>query len=149
MSLFFMLPNASTLGVVTVSGEIITKAGSNPVAGVRFNTDGTIDKLTDVDGGTPVYAQIDSATDFIIPNVAVSKRTFHVQATLNAESGGGNKTGTLLSWLEISTAREWKIERPSGDGSGISAWDLDIEISDDGGSTTLDTALFELTASIV
>jgi hypothetical protein len=134
----------SPSAVVTVSGEIIQSDDPTPEAGVRFNIGGTIDK----NQGTS-YSQIDAVTDWIIPNAAASKKTYHLRATLNAESGGGNKTGTLNTWLELVTTREWKIERLSGQGAGTSIWDLDIEISDDGGSTTIDTGLFELDSLIL
>jgi len=137
-----------SMGTVTVSGEAIADVNATPMVGVRFNTDGTIDKRTGT-SGAPTYTPIDTATDWIVPNSRASKRTFHVQATLNAESGGGTKLGTLSSWLEVSTAREWSIERLSGAGSGTSTWDLDIAISDDAGSTTLDTGLFEMDAVIL
>jgi hypothetical protein len=132
-----------TIGTVTVSGEAIVNVGATPIAGIRFNVDGTLDKNED-----GAFSQIDAATDWIIPLSSVTKRTFHVSASLNASSGGGTLTGTLDSWIAMSTAPEWNVERLAGQGSGTSTWDLDVSISDDGGSTTLDTGLFEMDATI-
>ena len=134
-------------GTVTVSGEPIATISATPFAGVRVASNGIISKI----GGTvgsPTYTPVDTATDWIAPPGAAAKRTFHVQATLNAESGGGTKVGSLGSWIEITTNHDWTLERLAGAGSGTSTWDLDVEISDDGGSTTLDTGLFEIDAII-
>lgn len=133
---------ASRVGVaVTVSGEVI--AGSDAptsIAGVRFNAGGTVEKYED-----GLYSQIDAATDWRIPNTGGAK-TYHVRATENAQIGTGNRVGTLGSWIALSSSPEWTVEETT---SGQSAtWDLDIEVSDDGGSTTLDTGLFELTATV-
>ena len=149
MSLFFLLPKGGLNAVVTVSGQTVIEVGSEPSAGVRFNTDGTVDSYTNENGSSPTYSQIDASTDWIVPNSAASDKTYHVRATLNSESGGGTKTGPLGVWLELNTNLLWFIERLSGAGSGTSEWDLDIEISDDGGTTTLDTALYQLSATIL
>ena len=127
-------------GLVTVSGEIITNADFGTVlAGVRFNLSGIVER--NIDGNRN---QIDSSTDWIIPNSSSSgPREFHIRALQNATSGSGTRVGTLNVWELLTSSREWTIQKSD---SGIATWDLDIEISDDGGSTTLDTALYELTA---
>ena len=131
--------------VVTLSGEVITDADAPaPVeVRVRFNSDGTVDRFLSSVG---TYQQRDSGTDWRIPN-AGGTGVFHVKAELNAQEGTGNRVGALSSWLALSSDREWTLEEPSS--SQTVTWDLDISISDDGGATTIVTALYELTAQVV
>lgn len=125
--------------VVTLSGETgISDDTIQPdvgQVGVRFNQDGTIDKN---EGGA--YFQIDSATDWIIPNGAASDKDYHVKCTDNNANlaGGSDSTG---SWLQLTgvggSDRQWYITNAL---AAPKLLDLTIEISDDGGSTTLDSA---------
>jgi hypothetical protein len=131
-------------GVVTLTNAVVSSDDPEPEAGVRFNIGGTIEKN---EGGA--YSQINGSTDWIIPNAAGTKKTYHLRATQSAQTGGGALTGTLNTWLELITTREWYIERLGPQGPGVSTWDLNISISDDGGSTTLDTALFEFDSNIL
>lgn len=146
MSLFFQILSAGgSVGIVTVSGEVITDSQADPGpadAAVRFKTDGTVEKYESFS-----YTQIDAATDWIIPNLAASKRSYVVKATELGQTGTGSRTGpTLGSWHALTTNREWKVSRTSGVGSAT--WDLTIEISADGGTTTLDSATYNLTATL-
>lgn len=120
---------------VALSGENITDSFGSPTAtaGVRINTDGTVDK-----NETGVYSQIDSSTDWIIPNAAASS-AYYVKAEQVSSSGPGTRTGTLSTWLQLTSNREWKISA-----TAIASWTLDISISKDGGTTTIDTGRYVL-----
>jgi hypothetical protein len=135
---------AGSSAVVTVSGQAVSNTdGPGPVAAqIRFTSTGIVQRGL---GGS--YAQVDSATDWIIPNSAsAGPGAYHIRATLNAQTGSGTRTGTLGSWLALTSTRTWELSKPT---AGIATWDLDIEISDDGGSTTLDTGLYELTVEVL
>ena len=90
---------AAKTGVVTVSSESVV-AGTGEVAGIRYNADGTVDN--NIDG---VYTQVNSSTDWIIPNSAASS-AYQIRATLNS---GDTPDGTLGSWLALSSNREWTL----------------------------------------
>lgn len=117
-----------------LSGETgIIGAETQPAtsyAGVRINADGTVDKRED---GT--YTQIDSATDYVIPNGAVtgSERFRCTDNNANLDAGS-SATGT---WLAAPC--EWFISNAA---APIKNLDIDIEISILGDTTTDDTGNF-------
>ena len=65
MSLFFTMMAGGTKGVLTLSGEAVSDVSvvAPTIAGIRINTDGTIDKREGA-----VYTPIDVGTDWIVPN---------------------------------------------------------------------------------
>ena len=144
-----MLPTAliqaavgGTSAVVTLSGESINGLdGTTSYAGVRINTDGTVDENVDA-----AYSQIDTATDWVIPNSFSSKKTYHVRATEDSWNSNGTRNGTMGSWLQLSSNREWYIENSI---VGNADWTITIAISDDGGSTTIDTGQYILSANVI
>jgi len=111
-------------GVVNVHGEAVSSAVS---AGIRVNADGTIDSRK---GAGPTYAQVDAATDWIFPPSKASKRTYHVKMNVNPSSMLGD---TMQAWIEIDGDKEWWHVS-----SGLNR-NYQIEISADGGTTTLST----------
>lgn len=131
--------------VVTVSGEIISHSvanGSTARAGLRVNTDGTIDKL---EGTT--YTQIDASTDWRIPNgsgtgyyVKYTKGLLDPAPTYNPDSI------TLDTWYEITTSYRIGYEESTNDSEDSGT--ITAHISDDGGTSTLDTGAFPLTATV-
>lgn len=123
--------NNAPSGTVTVSGETVTSSGS---AGIRVNTDGTIDSRK---GSGPTYAQIDASTDWIIPNSASGIKTYHVRLDIN-ESNMHASSDSMNTWLEINTAREWWHVSSGLTRNGT------LRVSDDGGSTDLDTGTYSL-----
>lgn len=124
---------------VTVAG-VVNK--SNPGGavwhGIRCNADGTLDERGAASGA---YAQIDSAADLIRP-VSTYVGTYHVKLHVNSGSlaGGGSAEDT---WIAVSTAPEWFCQ---DGGSSVQAANCTLEISANGGSTTLDSATFGLSA---
>lgn len=122
--------------------------GPGPVlTGVIISTDGKVYQHTD-DNTTDSTVQIDSTTDWIIPNAAATT-SYWVRASENSQTGGGTLLGTLATWLQISSNREWSIERQSGSGDGVSIWNLTVEIStDSGGSVVVASGTYVLTSTI-
>lgn len=138
-------------GVVTVSGESISSdddpSGSeNPIAGVKFYSDGTVDKLDN----NATYTQIDSSTDWIIPNSAADGATYHVKAT-KANETNGTALGTFDSWVVLSGSGEadyqWSI-RKIAHTTGTATADVTVSISNNGGTSTLDSAVFYLSSTV-
>lgn len=124
------------IGTITVSGESISDTDSSTArVGVRVNNDGTIDKW---EGG--IYTQIDSGTDWIVPN-AHPGLTYHVRLTVS--SGDGPGTGTTNTWLAVTDSPEWKISNTDND---IKSGNWLIEISGDAGETTEDSGTYVMYA---
>lgn len=107
--------------------------------GLRVNSDGTIDRHRN---GS--YSQIDALTDWIIPNSAASDKTYHVKGDWTGDSllAGSAATGT---WLNVSTNPHWLLRDTTAD-DGAQTGTLTLSISDDGGSTTLDSATYAFSA---
>ena len=149
MSLFFALPSGGGFGTATISGETVTTTDT-PIgslfAGIRVNIDGTIDRVNGDDGaGGPTYTQIDSATDWIIPNTAATKRTYHFR--LNKNSGDTLDAGStaITTWVELTSTLEWWVEHATLDQD----YNATLLVSSDGGSTTIDSATFIFDLNVV
>ena len=106
-------------------------------AGVRFNTDGTVDKRV---GDT--YSQINAASDWITPRVGLSPGDYHVRA--NEVGDGLFGVDTENVWHALSSAREWYNVRINADGDGSYTSTLTVDLSDDGGSTIAVTKVYTL-----
>lgn len=117
---------------VNLDGESITSSGS---AGFRVNTDGTIDSRK---GAGPTYAQIDPDTDWIIPNFASGDKTYHIRYDV-IESNMDPGSDLMNVWLEINVNREWWHITSGLTRNGT------LRVSDDGGSTDLDSGTYSIT----
>ena len=108
-------------------------------AGVRINADGTVDKREDA-----TFTQVHANSDWIIPNSAASS-AYSVRCTNNGDAlaAGSAATG---SWLNLGTTRLWYVEFTGVFGS--TSLDITIEISNDGGTTILDSANYTGTAAV-
>ncbi len=124
-------------GNVTLSGETIQHITvSGPWAGVRINSDGTIDKRT---GATPTYTQIDAVTDWIIPNGDASA-LYDVKIEEVSLTGGGSPTFSnpggagkgLSTWFDLGSNREWGVRTPGPSQSNV--WTITIHIRWNGGA---------------
>lgn len=111
--------------------------GSTAKAGIRINADGTIDKLV-----TAAYTQIDSATDWIIPNGA-DKSACRFRCTNSGDSLAPGADSTA-SWL--SAPCEWWVEEIAAEGS--KSLNISVEISIDTGSSTHDTGVYSGSANV-
>jgi hypothetical protein len=112
--------------IVNLDGEFISSAVS---AGMRIRTTGIVESRK---GAGPTYAQIDNATDWIIPNSASALRTFHVRLDIT-ESNMNAGSDLMNTWIELNVDREWWHVFSGLTRNGT------LRISDDGGSTDLDT----------
>lgn len=104
--------------------------GAPATASITFESDGdiiTVGSFT-VDAG-----------DWISPKSA-APGSYEIRATLNS---GDTPTGTLGSWLALSSNRTWTLTKP-GTLLGIRECELTIEIGF--GGTVLDSTIVTLTA---
>lgn len=130
-------PETLNLTNTTVQEFSTAPAIGNKLAGYELQGNGGAFTLrADDDGaGPPNFAQ-PVPTDFVDPKPGAG--TYHVRFTQT----GGNATiaqGTLNVWLEIGVASTLvTIEEPNG--SGFRNWIGTAELSEDGGSSTVDTA---------
>lgn len=89
--------------VVTVSGETIV-ANEPEEIGVRFNSDGTVDANFGATGGG--YVQVDSATDWVIPNSA-APGDYEVMCTVDSGTIDTVASDAVDTWLPLTSTREW------------------------------------------
>ena len=141
MSLFFSLAAMGLKPKVTVSGETAINdtntSPTNSFAGVRANSDGTLDKRV---GST--RTQIDSATDWLIP-VGSAPSLYQIKCT---DTAGNLDAGsaTIGDWITLSSNREWYVAVTS---PGSKNFNLTLEIRYNGGAT-LDSAAFTGNATV-
>lgn len=117
--------------LVTLTGGVIFPGVS--ITGVRFNSDGTVDRNQD-----SVYSQIDVATDWVIPNGA-APGVYSIRFThLSGDVPSGASYGT---WLDLTSSRELWL---NSFGLGALSGSIRAEISADGGSSVLDSGDYTL-----
>lgn len=140
-------------GVVTLSGEAIigtSTTESHPIAGIRVNTDGTIDKITG-EFSTPTYTQIDAATDWIIPNTSATS-VFEFKIEERAE--GGTASGAFVSpggsikdlgtWYPLTGNLTWYVHHITS--NGTHSWDITLYVRYGPNGATLDTGDYDMDA---
>jgi len=117
---------------LTLSGETVYSPsnGSTATAGIRVNTDGTIDSLKNA-----TYAQIDSTTDWIVPNsAALSTDEVRVTGVTGTFTSSPGADGT---WFDMSVAREWTAPV----GTTITTFTLEVNRA---GGATEDTGAYSI-----
>jgi len=113
---------------------------------VRINTDGTVDKYLE-----PTYTQIDSSTDWIIPNGAASA-LYEVRITNIVDIGGDTltwETGSAArdTWLAISSNLQWKVLAAGPGGADSHGAQFDMEVRFNGGAV-LATGAYEILSEL-
>ena len=121
----------------------VDNVGTTATASITFNTDGTVD-LARSHG---VTSELD-VYDWVIPNNPT--KTYHIRATqVSAPTGTGTATGTIGSWLQLNSNRSFGLsDTQSAGSSGSSTSQYTIEISDDGGTTTIDSGTVTFSTTI-
>lgn len=142
MSLLMILSTFYKLLTVTISGEFLSHSVSNgntAKSGIRFNSDGTVDKR---EGDT--YTQVDSSTDWRIPNGSGTGYYIKFSEILTPPTPD---VGTLDTWLELTSNRELSYINSANDSEKSGSFN--IQISDDAsGTPILDTAIYTPTAIV-
>lgn len=123
-------------GVVTLSGETIVDSDQGSAL-VRFNTDGTVDKVL-----TGVSEQIDSGTDWIIPNGAAQSLYEFKWDQVSGDPMNSGNMSVEGTWYALSTNRSvgLSVGVPIAD-SGV----ITVSVRYNGGAV-IDTANYDITA---
>jgi hypothetical protein len=112
-------------------GSIIAFSLTTATAGVTFRDDGTV--VQDKNGNTSVLE------NWAAPTQSGLGSSYEVRATLQS---GTTPSGTLGTWLSISTNPTWSLTATSGTAKNC---DLLIEVRPNGGAV-LDSATYSLNA---
>ena len=135
--------------IVNVTAVTITEASTAPAsgdkeAGYEVLDNGNVQSIVNEDNGAggPSFTQLNHLTDWI-DNKSYTA-TYHARMTATGGSGSlGASSSPLGVWREIGVdSALWILQ--SGNGSGFVDWVGTIEISDDAGATTLDSASITL-----
>ena len=136
---------AGTLGGAAAAGDTVTVNDASisdlgfltsTSAGIRFESNGTVDYLRNPNSDTlNVYDWVDPTSS--------APGSYVIRATQTASSGSGTFTGTLNTWQALTFSRTWQVTKNA---EGSFSRTLTIEISDDGGSTILDSGSVQLIA---
>lgn len=133
-------PTIVNLDGATALAGVDTSAPYDSIAGIRFNTDGTIDLITGLNGSV-VYTQTDAATDWIIPNSAAS---VDYDVRFVSYSGGTPfSTGatTTGNWIDLGATRDW-FRNETDVRTDTSTCTFEVR---DPGGTTVDTGVYLFT----
>ncbi len=134
---------------VTLSGEFITRIVTSPtnaLSSVIVNTDGTVDKFS----GS--QSQIDSATDWIIPNSSASTE-YEVRITnvVWQSSGDGESFSSAFevedTWKALTGNATWQITQ-SNDTGATKEVDFDLEIRLGSSGSAVATGAYTLRAVV-
>lgn len=127
-----------TLSDAPITGTNPGTPGEGPTVTYRVSNDGNVYKDEGLGSG---FEQINVTLDWIRPTSEAGS-AYTVRFTDNGGSAG-TVGGTFGSWLTLDLNRDISYKFNSG-GSGTR--NFTAEISDDGGSTTLDSATITLTS---
>ena len=112
-------------------GTYVHENTGDATCGVRVNTDATIDKLEGA-----VYTQVDTATDWAIPNDTAAATDHWVRfERISGDTSGF--TGTLSTWLKVTGGSSSNRQISYSNSSGILVGIYSIEIATDSGGTNI------------
>ena len=142
MTLAGTTPTISDAGVA-LSGEAITANDNmgSVTAGIRVNSDGTIDKNVKL-----VYTQIDAATDWIIPNgSAPDDYEVRVAAPPPGDAFSASP-GTDGDWFALTSNREWSVLDSNSGPTNKATGNFLLEIRKGASGDALVSGTYSLTA---
>lgn len=135
---------AGTGGTIEVS-DATSPYDSN--VGIRFNTDGTVEKGTAIDGNLISWSS--HGTWFDPTNALTTPGNYSVRYT-NLASGGSHdftsKAAVEDTWIDISAQRSWVWNETTSTALGGNDFTCDFEVRDDvsGLSTALSSYTFRI-----
>ncbi len=138
-----MMVASRVQGILTLSGEHVSETGGTGPWKVHiiFNSDGTVDRRNQSSSGNDTTTQVDSATDWIIPNVAAGDGSlFEVRNATEPSQSLDEEAAAFGNWVDISTARVWGFT--SGVQSDDDSGNLTFEIRRLGGSAAEASAVY-------
>jgi hypothetical protein len=105
---------------------------------IRFNTNGSMDWISNGTG------TVDIPTGWFFPVATGIGSSYWVRATVTA---GTFSSGTVDTWLALSSARSWSVIRNAPPGSKSCTATYEIA-SDSGGTTIVSSASITVTAEV-
>lgn len=126
--------NAPTYNLDGETDITVVRGGGSPITvGIVINDatyggDGTINKWQEASSG-----QIDTATDWVIPNDLLGYKTVHARATNNGSAFDGS-SASAGTWYRIDTGTEVRYTITVS-AIGLKTLNFDLELSFDGGTT--------------
>jgi len=133
----------SGVGIVTVSGEDVEATASfpqNAIAIIRFNQNGTVDKV--VNG---VSEQVDAATDWIIPN-SKAPGNYQIRYTNHSGTPLTSAPGNEDEWVALSDGdAAYRLVQALG---GSAAASFTIEIRRGGSGSAIASGSYSLSATV-
>jgi hypothetical protein len=132
----------SSSATVTLTNQSISHSAATAIAGIYFNTDGTVDKR---EGGT--YTQISTATDWVVPNGAGGSG-YAIQFSGVSFTGSGfiwAYSPSPGSWQSLGTQAYFYLQKTS---SGTGSVTFTVSIRDASTLTVLDTATVTLQVTV-
>lgn len=104
-------------------------------AQIRGLTAGQLQSRTELYGSNTLAVRDTYCT--VVPTAAFGD-DYHMRCRAVASSSWHNGALALNTWFALTSARTWHFDSQEN-GPDIQTQDYDVDISDDGGSTTLDT----------
>ena len=142
LSIFPVLQSAGYQ--LSLSGS--TRSEDGPVGPVYYEVSFEGDGYLHYDANGGLSGTFNESTSWILPHERSVGGPFYVKAT-EFSYNDGTKSGTMGSWIDISTNPAWRITRPNVAGTGSSTWVITFELSVDQ-STVLASANISITAEI-
>ena len=131
---------------LTLSGELnATVDGASTydatTSTFRFNTDGTLDEGSQINGAGISYVQVDAATDWIIPN-SLASSDYQVRVVNIVGDAFTAEAAAENTWIDLGSAREWTLVHADVAGTDTVNFDFELRVGGAGGATA--SAAFEL-----
>lgn len=129
-------------GFITISGEVVSVTGpaGSIVAGIRFNTDGSIDKREN-----SVYTQVDPGEYWSNEPETGIGSNYDVRALSAGKTGTWSQAAEIDdTWIQISANREWVVLRFT---AGTKQCIATFEMRNTGSGSALDDAVYDCTAT--
>jgi hypothetical protein len=142
MNVLMTLMGRSATHTLTITGgSIIDPVAHNGAgAGIRFNTDGTIDREDDTNG----FVAWNAATDWIIPRGGDAS-AYEVRCTNIALDTWSTEPAAEDAWVAISEARTWLFSVPAPLGEHSLTCDFEIRTGSSGAAEDSGSFTFTVT----
>jgi hypothetical protein len=144
------LPGVSLLNQNIAASRLIFNPPVTATAAYILTNDGKAQSFVNNPNGTiPPATDVNTTDWWEAKPVTGIGSDYQVRATLQSSSGIGNLTGTLDTWTTITASLVWQLQVTSSVPAELNNRQLLIEIRDVSTQTVQDSAIINLTASIV
>lgn len=121
-----------SLKPVAVTDISLSRTHPEPLLGVRFNNDGSIDQRINV-VGTPTYSQINVGEWTIAEPLAGIGNNYEIRQASLTSGTWTNEAAAVGVWVPITVGRGWNLQGGTGGDTTIGQFEIGIV----GGSTAL------------